>query len=117
MLNSNSKSVTSRTSFRVLHGCPECFWRLHEGNQWQRAVSVPRLRREQICNQLGIQFKQMADNYFGGKVYGLGQPKAATCRSSLAEGGGACWFSSLFCLLTGRQSGKNIEKHKSKLSG
>ena len=116
MLNSNSKSVTSRTSFRVLHDCPECFWRLHEGNQWQRAVSVPRLRREQICNQLGIQFKQMADNYIGGKVYGLGQPKAATCRSNLAEGGGSCWFSSLFYLLTGRKSGKNIEKHKSKLS-
>ena len=117
MMNSKSKSVTSRTSIRVLHDCPECFWRLHEGNQGQRAVSVRRLRREEICNQLGIQFKQMVDNYIGGKVYGLGQPKAATCRSNLAEGGGACWFSSLFDLLTGQKSGKNIEKHKSKLSG
>ena len=115
-MNSNPKRVTSRTSYRVLHDCPECFWRLHEGNQWQRAVSVPRLRRE-ICNQLGMQFKQMADNYIGGKVYGLGQPKAATCQSNLVEGGGARWFSSLFYPLTGRKSGKNIEKHKSEMSG
>ena len=116
-MNSNLKSVTSRTSSRVLHDCPECFWRLHEGNQWQRAVSVPRLQREELRNQLGIQFKQMADNYNGGKVHGLGQPKAATCRSNLVEGGGACWFSSLYYLLTGRKSGKNDEKHKSKFSG
>ena len=32
----------------------------------------------------------------------------------MAEGGDAWCFSSLFYLLTGRKSGKNIEKHKAK---
>ena len=67
-----------------------------------RGPRVSQGYEKKICNQLGVQFQQMADSYIASKVYGLVPPEAATSRSNLAEGGGARWFSSPFYLLTGR---------------
>ena len=49
----------------------------------------------------GVQFKQMAEEYSGNKLYGLSEPEFASCHKKLAEGGEACWYSSVFYLLTG----------------
>ena len=75
--------------FRVLHDCPQCFWRLHQGNQWQRAVSVPYERRKEICRRLGVNFRKETDTYFGEWAMWVSEPPFATCKARYAQGAGA----------------------------
>ena len=116
------KSQLSRTNyerwhdvqacFRFLRDCPECFWAFQEGHRWERAVSVKAKRREEICLKWGLKFKDVPDMYEGERIIGLGEPPMATCKAVLAQGGGKCWVSSLFFLLTGRKSGKTTSHEK-----
>ena len=48
----------------------------------------------------------MTDEPEDGTVFGLGEPPVASCKAILAQGGGKCWASSVFYLLTGKKSGK-----------
>ena len=82
---------------------------MQEGHRWERATSVSESARKQMCAKLAIKFTTIRDDYSGLRIVGLGEPEEASCRAILAQGGGGkCWVSSVFLLLTGRKSG-NIE--------
>ena len=91
--------------YRYLHDCPQCFWKYQKGYRWQKAVSVAPEVRKETCLKFGLKFHQVKDEYRGLGVLSLGEPKEMSCKSILAEGGGKCWVSSVFYLLTGRKSG------------
>ena len=97
------------SAFRYLHDCPECFWAMQEGFRWERACAVPPCVREKTCEKLGLKFQSIKDNYFGSRTFGLGEPAEVSCKAVLAQGGGKCWASSVFYLLTGKKSGKNFQ--------
>ena len=78
---------------------------MQEGHRWERATSVSESARKQVCEKLSIKFTTIRDDYSGLRLVGLGEPEEATCRAILAQGGGKCWVSSIFFLLTGKKSG------------
>ena len=88
-----------------MYNCPQCFWSLHQGHGWEQAISVAAAKRMHICQQVGIEHIKIPDKYQGVKKLGLGRPSNIDCKSVLAQGGGACWFSSLFYPLVGQKSG------------
>ena len=68
-------------------------------------------RRLDLCTQLKTVHKRLTDNYWSS--VGLGEPPDASCKSILSEGGGKCWFSSVFYLLTGNsyERSKDSKSH------
>ena len=91
--------------FRFLHDCPECFWTRHEGYRWERAASVSIMERQDACKRFALTWEKLQDGPEGGGLVGLGEPPVASCKSVFAQGGGKCWASSIFFLLTGKKSG------------
>ena len=88
-----------------MHDCAECFWAFHEGSHWEQAKAVAEQERKQLCVRLGRTHLKVPDNYLGDGFLGLGAPERKDSVSRLAEGGGKCWFSSIYFLLVGKKSG------------
>ena len=51
-----------------------------------------------LGTQMKTVHKRLLDNYWSS--VGLGEPPGASCKSIISEGGGKCWISSVFYLLT-----------------
>ena len=56
-----------------------------------------------VCEQFRFTSSRVPDNCEGAKLVGLGEPETATCKSIRADGGGQCWFATVFYLLTGKK--------------
>ena len=89
---------------RYLYNCPDCFWTFHRGNSWQQATAVSEERRRNLCQQLDLKHEKVPDRYENA-LLGIGAPDEISCSSRLAEGGGLCWFSTVYYLLVGKKSG------------
>ena len=96
--------ILIKALYRYLHDCNECFLAFHEGCQWEQATALAEQKRSIICSMLKLVHVAVPDDYCG-CLLGLGQPVDKGCVSNLAEGGGKCWFSSIFYLLVGKKSG------------
>ena len=54
-----------------------------------------------LCTQLQTVHQRLTDHYWSS--VGLGESPDVSCKSILADGGGKCWFLSVFYLLTGKK--------------
>ena len=91
-------------SFTYIYNCPECFWRYHQGDEWQQSICVSKKTRIRLCSELGLTHVRVPDDYTGSQIVGLGEPPEMGCKSELALGSGLCWFSTIYNLLVGKKA-------------
>ena len=87
-----------------LYNFPECYWIFQKGSSWQQATGVAEERRKGLFQQLGLKNARLPD-WYEEALLGTGDPEKISCSSRVAEGGGLCWFSTVYYLSVGIKNG------------
>ena len=113
MFATNNRNVTISCVHRFLYNWPQCFWRFHQGHAHESASKLSKEKRKELCSLLGWKWEKLSDAQGRNEndVLSVGEPTEAKCVAILAEGGGFCWFSSIYYLPVGGKRGKGLRDY------